>query len=92
MGANVLPSDRIPKGESAAPMIWEYYGVEFPMEFRGGFLGYAQDPKSGAVCPVLGWYLVDTTPSVKLDPAALAADRETALAKLREEVAAAKAA
>lgn len=92
VGPDVLPSDVIPRGESAAPMIWEYYGVEFPMEFRGGFLGYTQDSKSGAVCPVLGWYLVDMTPSVKLDPAALSADRDTALRKLREEVAAATAA
>merc|ERR1712000_376930 len=63
----VQDSADYPDGTDTVPMIWEYHDLEFPMEFVSGFLGYTQDPETRAVMPVMSWYLLDKTPSVKLD-------------------------
>lgn len=62
----VQDCNNYPDGTDTVPMTWEYHGLEFPMEFVSGFVGYTQDPVTRAIMPVLSWHLLDKTPSVKL--------------------------
>merc|ERR1712146_232793 len=62
----VMDSANYPDGTDKVPMTWEYYDLEFPMEFVSGFVGYTQDAETRAIMPVLSWYLLDKTPCVKV--------------------------
>merc|ERR1711964_337413 len=35
------------------------------MKFKSGFIGVKQDAKTGALCPAMGWWIVDTSPKLK---------------------------
>jgi len=87
----VVDSVHYPDGIEKIPMTWNYYELEFPMEFVSGFVGYTQDPDTRAIMPVLSWYLLDKTPGVKLEEATLAADPADRIETLRAQLAAATA-
>ena len=44
-----------PPGYTTAPMRWTYYGRENEMQMNAGFFGSAQNPKTFALEPVVGW-------------------------------------
>jgi hypothetical protein len=46
---------KFPWGLSRAPLVWNYYLTDFPMEFLGGFVGVSQNPDTMAVRPAIGW-------------------------------------
>ena len=48
--------------ESFAPVDWEYHGIEFDLEFHAGISGVRQDPVTGELAPVLGWFVSHTLP------------------------------
>merc|ERR1712187_462801 len=74
-----------PDGRDIVPLTWEYYGMEFPMEFVSGFMGFTQDIETRAVMPIVSWYLLDKTPTVKLEEKDMG-DPETIVASLREQL------
>jgi len=80
-----------PDGTEKVPMTWNYYQLEFPMEFVSGFVGYTQDPDTRAIMPVLSWYLLDKTPGVKVEEAALATDPGACIESLKAQLVAARA-
>lgn len=82
----VMDSANYPDGTDQVPMTWEYYDIEFPMEFVSGFVGYTQDPETRAVMPVLSWYLLDKTPSVRIEDAPPDHKFEDRLAYLRAQL------
>jgi hypothetical protein len=47
--------ESLPGGLSKAPFRWEYLEKNFAMEFLGGFVGVAQDEKTLALRPEIGW-------------------------------------
>ncbi len=52
-------TDALPSGLSQAPVLWNYYGTMFSMEFVSGFVGYRQDAETGALRPEISWAVVD---------------------------------
>ena len=48
-----------PFGFAVAPVVWEYFGVDFDMEFIAGIVGVKQDTKTCALEPVVGWVIID---------------------------------
>lgn len=44
-----------PPGYTAAPMQWTYHGREIATQMNAGFFGSAQNPKTFALEPVIGW-------------------------------------
>ena len=46
-----------PTGIAAAPVTWLYYDQEIKLEFKAGFLGASQDPATGTIRPLVGWYI-----------------------------------
>ncbi|CAB9515830.1 expressed unknown protein [Seminavis robusta] len=57
--------DEFPSVESFAPCDWNYHGSLFDLEFHAGIAGVSQDPDSGRLAPVTGWYVVHTPPKGK---------------------------
>lgn len=49
------PTRDFPAGLSSAPFLWDYFTINIPMLFTGGFVGMSQDPSTGAVRPAIGW-------------------------------------
>lgn len=45
----------LPSGLSRVPFLWKYLGQEYRMALLGGFVGVAQDPKTLALTPEIGW-------------------------------------
>lgn len=54
-----------PTGQAAAPVEWEYYGKQIPVELKAGFFGVVQNPKTRALRPFLNWAMVEKTPEKK---------------------------
>lgn len=54
-----LDPEKYPDGLATAPVIWDYLGTEFKLEFKSGFVGATQDQISGVVTPVVGWFMID---------------------------------
>jgi hypothetical protein len=52
-----LTTENYTSGMSKADFYWMYYGSVFQMEFLAGFVGMAQDPKTKALRPEIGWAL-----------------------------------
>mmetsp|Transcript_10008 Transcript_10008/g.16622 ORF Transcript_10008/g.16622 Transcript_10008/m.16622 type:complete len:521 (-) Transcript_10008:180-1742(-) len=54
-----------PLVSSVAPVDWNYYGCTYDLTFHAGVLGYQQDPLTGALSPLLGWFVshVPTKPA-----------------------------
>ncbi len=50
-----IDSKSIPSGVTRVPFIWEYFGINYRMNFIAGFMGTKQDPISLTVSPVIGW-------------------------------------
>lgn len=48
--------------ESFAPCDWNYFGTTYDLEFHAGITGVRQDPETGTVAPVSGWYVVHELP------------------------------
>merc|ERR1712048_832551 len=46
-----------PGGLAAAPVVWAYHDKEIELKFKAGFVGAEQDPASGTVKPVVGWFI-----------------------------------
>lgn len=46
-----------PRGVSIVPFNWKYSKQELPMCLGAGFLGIHEDAESGALRPVLGWWV-----------------------------------
>ena len=42
---------------SVAPVSWEYYGREVPLDFCAGFVGATQDPATLQIRPAVGWFI-----------------------------------
>ena len=49
-------------GMSHAPVTWEYYGEEIPLEFSAGFTGATQDPETLEITPHVGWFITHKLP------------------------------
>jgi len=47
-----------PKGLSAAPVVWNYFGKEVKLKFKAGFVGAEQDQATQVVRPVVGWLVL----------------------------------
>jgi hypothetical protein len=47
--------ESLPGGLSKAPFRWDYRNRSFDMEFLSGFVGVAQDQKTLALRPEIGW-------------------------------------
>ena len=56
-----------PMVESFAPVDWEYFGKKFDLEFHAGISGVAQDPLTGGLAPVTGWFVSHTLPKPNAD-------------------------
>lgn len=52
-------TDDFPSGFASAPFVWEYFGQELAMRFVAGFAGVAQDERTLAVAPAIGWAVSD---------------------------------
>lgn len=50
-----LTTNMLPSGLAKAPFVWEYYNVEYKMEFLGGFVGIKQNAKDLCLRPEIGW-------------------------------------
>ena len=50
--------NEIPMQMSSVPVLWEYYGQEYPMHFHAGFRGVHQEA-DGTIRPIIGWYVTD---------------------------------
>lgn len=48
---------------SCAPVDWDYHGSKMDITFHAGVLGFTQDPTTGALFPLLGWYVSHAPPS-----------------------------
>merc|ERR1711879_1131279 len=46
-----------PGGLAAAPVVWDFHGTEIGLKFKAGFVGAEQDPATGIVKPVVGWFI-----------------------------------
>ena len=55
-----LTTDNFTSGMSKADFYWIYFGSTFQMEFLAGFSGMTQDPKTGALRPLISWAIRDT--------------------------------
>jgi hypothetical protein len=53
--------ESLPGGLSKAPFRWEYLDRVFDMEFLGGFVGVAQDERTLALRPEIGWAIREAT-------------------------------
>ena len=42
---------------ASAPVKWDYYGKEIPLQFNAGFIGATQDQKTLQISPSVGWYI-----------------------------------
>lgn len=49
--------DEFPPIASFAPVDWHFFGRKFKLEFHAGITGARQDPETGCVSPVTGWYV-----------------------------------
>jgi hypothetical protein len=47
----------LPPGTATAPFVWEYLGTHLAMDLGAGLIGATQDPASGAVRAVHGWWV-----------------------------------
>ena len=54
-GFNGMSPGSFPPGYTAAPMQWTYFGREIATQMNAGFFATAQDPKTFALEPVIGW-------------------------------------
>ncbi|MGL1903247.1 MAG: DUF4419 domain-containing protein [Fibrobacterales bacterium] len=52
-------TDILPSGLSQAPVLWDYFGTKYSMEYISGFVGYRQDLMTGALRPEISWAVVD---------------------------------
>ena len=51
-----------PNGLSSAPVIWEYYTLEFKLKFIGGFLGVTKDAENNSeLSAMTGWVIGEQT-------------------------------
>ena len=50
---------KFPSGISKAPFTWNYFGVDYKMEFNAGFVGCTQDEKTLSLRPEIGWAVID---------------------------------
>jgi len=48
-------TEYLPSGLAHVPFLWRYLTLEYRMEFLGGFAGVAQDPRTLALRPEIGW-------------------------------------
>jgi hypothetical protein len=55
------PGD-FPLIDSFAPCDWNYHGAKYDLEFHAGITGVRQDPESGRLSPLTGWYVAHTPP------------------------------
>merc|ERR1711879_557159 len=46
-----------PKGLASAPVVWQYNGVEVNLKFKAGFVGATQERDTGAISPLIGWFI-----------------------------------
>ncbi len=60
-----LEPDRIPHLPARVPFKWEYYEIEYDMEFIGGLLGVRQDPDTLCLRPEIGWGVWETGAEVR---------------------------
>lgn len=56
-GAPALSVSHLPPSTVTAPFVWEYLGETFAMDLGAGLVGATQDPGSGAVRAVHGWWV-----------------------------------
>jgi hypothetical protein len=54
----------LPSGLSTVPFLWKHLGDEHRMQFVAGFTGVAQDPRSLALRPEIGWAVRDAGASL----------------------------
>lgn len=52
-----LAPQSLPNGWAKAPVVWNYYGKELPLEFFAGFVGAEQDPGTLELTPSIGWFI-----------------------------------
>jgi Domain of unknown function (DUF4419) len=57
-----------PAGLARAPLLWQYLGQEFEMEFLGGFVGVAQDAQTLCLRPEIGWAVCESAASSREPP------------------------
>jgi hypothetical protein len=53
---------KFPLVESFAPCDWNYFGITYDLEFHAGITGVSQDPETGRLSPVTGWYVAHSMP------------------------------
>jgi len=61
--------DDFPDIISSAPVDWEYFGKTFDLNLHAGEMGCSQDCKTGALMPVISWFVSHTPhqpPEVRL--------------------------
>merc|ERR1712151_978743 len=46
-----------PKGLASAPVVWKYLGREVNLKFKAGFIGATQEQNTGAISPLIGWFI-----------------------------------
>jgi Domain of unknown function (DUF4419) len=54
--------DELPLLMSSAPVDWNYHGAVYDLNFHAGVLGFTQDESTGALAPLLGWYVSHVPP------------------------------
>ena len=59
--------DEFPPVESFAPCDWNYHGTQFELEFHAGISGVSQDPATGRLSPITGWYVVHSLPKPRAE-------------------------
>merc|ERR1711933_12189 len=60
--------EHFPDIVSSAPVDWEYLGESFELNLHAGVMGCSQDQTSGALMPVISWFVSHTqqSPEVRL--------------------------
>lgn len=70
-----LSVSELPPGTATAPFVWEYLGESLAMDFGTGMIAVAQDPDSGALRVVHGWWVAPRASEVldveQFDPKAV---------------------
>lgn len=67
--------DDLPPLCSSAPVDWDYHGTKYDLNFHAGVLGYTQEKDTGALSPLLGWYVSHAPPPPTTTPADEATDK-----------------
>ena len=58
-GGAAIEPEKFPPGYTSAPLRWNCLGLTFNTQMNGGFFACAQNPKTFALEPAIGWCITE---------------------------------